>query len=201
MTNQSMKEEFKQTRQEEVKMKKSKTDDGRRWRRRSVTGTGLVALGLAVAAVAWACTQQIGTLKVCSPVPIADIVGGSCGSKTGNGSQVGGTASSAGSAMSVTATNMNASPYSILFSSPAAVLGGANCHLASASGVTSIIGTTSGQPNTRMGPNFSVGTHVSTLTGGPSANVPSSSGTGTAKLCVQDEPNRVTGNQILMTII
>lgn len=186
-------------RMEEETMAKLK--GGPQYRRRSLTGTGLVALVLAVAAGAWACTLQVGTLKVCSPVPIGDVAGGKCASKTGNGSQVGGTASSKGSAMSITASNMNATNYSILFSNPAAVLGGSNCHLASASGVTSVIGYNSGQPKTIAGPNFSVGTHVSTVTGGPGVFIPSNSGTGTAKLCVQDEPNRVTGNQILMTII
>jgi len=184
----------------EATMKELNIKRRRLWRRRWVTGTGLVALLLVIAAVAWACTAQVGTLKVCSPVPLLDVQGGKCGSKTASGNQAGGTASSAGSAMSITASGMSAAPYSILYTNPAN-FATSNCHQAGAAGVTSILGTTSGQPNTLMGPNFSIGTHVSTLTGGPSATIPAGGGTGPAKLCVQDYPNRVTGNQIVMTII
>lgn len=176
-------------------------------RRRWLTGSGLVAAVLAVAAVAWACTQQVGTLKVCAPIPTADLSGGDCTQKTGNGSQAGGIQASVGDAMSVTATNMNATGYSILFSTPTAVATGVNCHLASGSGVKSLIGNNpGGTPRTLLGPNFQAGTRVAQAIGQatpsmyPSVKVPASN-TGTAKICVQDEPSRVTGNQIVMAII
>ncbi|MGH2772220.1 MAG: hypothetical protein ACRDIU_03665 [Actinomycetota bacterium] len=182
-------------------MAKHEGRERRMWRRRSLSTSGVVAGILAVAAVGWACTLQVGTFKVCGPIPIADLVGGACTSKTGSGSQAGSISVSAGDPISITATGMNSSAYSVLYTDPANTAT-SNCHLASATGVTSLLGyNAGGSPNTLTGPDFSAGTHLGTLLGGPSVNVPSGSSSGTAKVCTQDEPNRVTGNQVSFTIL
>ncbi|MGH2773251.1 MAG: hypothetical protein ACRDIU_08975, partial [Actinomycetota bacterium] len=132
---------------------------------------------------------------------MADLASSTCAVKTGSGSQAGSVSANAGDAISITATGMNTSAYSILYTDPA-FTATSNCHLASAGGVTSMLGyNTGGSPNTVMGPDFSVGTYSSMMLGGPAVYIPAGSSSGTAKICTQDEPNRVTGNQLSITIL
>lgn len=170
-------------------------------RRRFLTGAGLTAGILAVAAVAWACTVQIGTLTVCAPRPLPTYVQGHCAKKVntnGTGSQVGSiSVSRTGSPMSIMGERFIAGDrYSIEFASPAAVLAGTNCHADNGTTVRSLLGydPLTGKPNTVLGPTWAVGAQSPNVT----AQTPS---TGTAKVCVQDYPNRVNGTQIALAVV
>jgi hypothetical protein len=185
----------------EEKEEEMKRKMGRR--RRLLTGAGLTAGVLAVAAVAWACTVQIGTLTVCAPIPVPTYVEGRCAKKAntnGTGSQVGSiSVSKTGSAMSVMGERFVAGDrYSIEFASPRAVLNGLNCHADNPSGgVTSLLGYAPGstQPNTVLGPAWAVGATSPNVTTGLTPH------TGTAKVCVQDYPNRVNGTQVVLAVV
>lgn len=174
-------------------------------RRRTAIGAGLFAGGLMAASAAWACTLLVGTFTVCSPPSASFVSGTVCSQRTSVSGQVGlAGVSKNGSAISVTGTAFSTpgdpgigTLYSITFQRPGS---GGSCHAHNPDGgVTSLLGTnTSGGPNTVAGPNFSVG-----LGTGPYPNVSTPSGlsTGTATVCVQDEPDRVDGNFVRVTVV
>lgn len=173
-------------------------------RRRTVVGAGLFAGGLMAASAAWACTLLIGTFTVCS-APSASFVNGTvCSQRTAVAGQVGlASVAKTGSAISVVGTAFSTpgdpgigTLYSITFQRPG---GTGSCHAHNPdNGVTSLLGTTGTAPNTVAGPNFAVG-----LGAGPYPNVstPSVTSTGTATVCVQDEPDRVDGNFVRVTVV
>lgn len=183
-----------------------------RGRRRYATGAVLTAGILAMAAVAWACTVQIGILTVCSPKPLLSYQSGECAKKdnvNGTGSQVGSISmkKEGGSPMSIIGDRfVGGDNYSIMFASPKAVASGANCHDYTRPGVVSLLGYApmTGQqvennepaPVTVKGPSWTVGSvspNVTLLGGAPY--------TGSARVCVQDFPNRVNGTQITVAIV
>lgn len=180
-------------------------------RRRFATGTVLTAGLLAVAAVAWACTVQIGTLTVCSPVPLTTFVQGACARKVntnGTGSQAGSImVSKSGSKMSVLGSNfISGHAYSVLYNSPRAVALGANCHQHGTAGVTDLLDFNKvgdpGTPWTVNGPSWNLGVlPKSHGLNTPNVTQQPAPHTGTGKLCVQDEPDRVNGNQIVFAVI
>lgn len=174
-------------------------------RRRTVVGAGLFAGGLMAASAAWACTLLIGTFTVCS-APSASFVNGTvCSQRTAVAGQVGlASVSSGGSAISVVGTAFSTpgdpglgTLYSITFQRPG---GSGSCHAHNPDGgVTSLLGTNgSGGPNTVAGPNFAVGLGAGSY---PSVSTPSGLSTGTATVCVQDEPERVDGNFVRVTVV
>lgn len=169
-------------------------------RRRAVIGTGLFGGALVAASTAWACTLLIGTFTVCSP-PSASFVGSSqCSQRTSVAGQSGlASVSKGGSSISVTGVGFSTSPtaYSITFQRPGA---GGSCHAHNPDGgVTSLLGTdASGNPNTVIGPAFAVGLGAGLY---PSVSTPAVTTTGQATVCVQDEPERVDGNFVRVTVV
>lgn len=171
-------------------------------RRRAVIGTGLFGGALVAASTAWACTLLIGTFTVCSPPSASFVNASACAQRTSVAGQVGlASVSTAGSAISVSGVGFSSSPtvYSITFQRPGA---GGSCHAHNPDGgVTSLLGTNaSGGPNTVTGPNFAVGLGAGSY---PSVVTPTlaSTNTGQATICVQDEPDRVDGNFVRVTVV
>ena len=171
-------------------------------RRRAVIGTGLFGGALVAASTAWACTLLIGTFTVCSPPSASFVNATACAQRTAVAGQVGlASVSDDGSAISVTGVGFSSSPtvYSITFQRPGA---GGSCHAHNPDGgVTSLLGTdASGNPKTVTGPNFAVGLGVGAY---PNVMTPvlSATNTGQATVCVQDEPDRVDGNFVRVTVV
>lgn len=165
----------------------------RHGRRRATVATAVVAGVLVVASVAWACTLQIGTLTVCNP-PSGVYVNGQCAQKTGSGGQVGLVkVPTSATKISVMGQNFNNAPYSVLLRVPGST---SSCHNHLGSGVVSLLGyTPSGTPNTVNGWTGNIKVFAVT------PDTPVMASTGPALLCVQDEPGRVTGNQVTVAVI
>lgn len=170
-------------------MKKSQLSRSTGWRRRVLaTGFGLGA-ALAVAAVAWACTLRVGTLIVCSNPPFASTVvpstSNTCSRVTGTGGQAGmARVDPSGSHLAVAAVGFMADDYTITFRHPGSTSG---CHRASATVIQlAEVGT---------GKTLFAGPDFATVVQSPASS------TGTALVCVQDDPNVVTGNQVTLAVI
>lgn len=174
-------------------MEKYRVVGTRRSRRRAAVVTALGAAVFAIGSVAWACTLQIGTLTVCNP-PSAVYVNGQCAQKTGSGGQVGLVKiNTASTKISVMGQNFNNAPYSVLLRQPGST---ASCHNHLGTGVHSLLGyNPNGTPKTVPGWTGNLKLFVVT------PDTPTLGATGGALLCVQDEPGRVTGNQVTVAVI
>jgi hypothetical protein len=163
-----------------------------------VTGVLLVAVS-----VAFACTLHIGTLTFCSPPTSTGSYSTStqCSKITGSGTAQTGLAKvkkDGSSTVSVKVSGFYAKNYSINFRIPGST---SNCHRgATATGqVRSLLGFNSlGKPNTAAGPAFAVGIGTSPY---PVVQTPATLSTGSAQICVQDEPNVVDGNMLNVSVI
>lgn len=169
-------------------------------RRRLLIGTGLFSGVLLAASTAWACTLLVGMFTVCSPPSASFVDGTVCSQRSSVAGQVGlASVSKDGSAISVTGIGFSSSPtvYSITFQRPG---GGGSCHAHNPDGgVTSLLGTdANGNPKTVTGPNFTVGMGTGAY---PSVSTPAVTSTGQATVCVQDEPDRVDGNFVRVTVV
>lgn len=172
----------------------------------------VLMLLLMVASTAWACTLLIGELTVCD----IDANPDDCGTRTGIASQSG-TPSvlEAGTNITVVGTGfsegtpLTGTEYSILFRRP---LLSASCHVFNPdAGTTSLIGThtetvggvTVTVPNTitTSAPNYNFGVGRSGDAYPSVATPDTGDRLGSAQVCVQDEPERVDGNFINITVI
>ena len=150
---------------------------------------------LILASVAWACVLKQGSLLVCQPPSQTYVNGGRCSTATGTGGQAGSARfTKAGSLVSVKARNMTTMPHSILFRVP-----GSNSSCTSHDGdlrddpnVKSLLGVvdSTGEPRTVRGPRFF--RRVTT---------PAVLSTGRAIVCVQDEPEHVTNQEVKVVVI
>ena len=190
-----------------------KSAGGARHQRGQVLGAfAALALMLVVASTAWACTLLIGELTVCD----IDANPDDCGTRTGIASQSG-TPSvvEAGTNITVVGTGFSegtpftGTEYSILFRRP---LLSASCHVFNPdAGTTSLIGThtetiggvTLTVPNTitTSAPNYNFGVGRSGDAYPSVATPDTGDRLGSAQVCVQDEPERVDGNFINITVI
>lgn len=162
--------------------------------RRLAIGTAGVAAGLLLfGSVAWACTQRVGTLLVCRPPASTYVSSAQCGKITSTVQTGSPTAYKAGSQFSVKGTNFYAKNYRVTFRNPGST---SSCHVPG--GAVSVL--TSVTP--KIADSLPAGTTQLT---GPSFQAeyksPALATTGQAKVCVQDVPDRVTGQIINMSVI
>ena len=166
----------------------------------------VLAIGglLVPAALAWACTYHIGTLTVCSPPTSTGSYSTStqCSKISGSGTAQTGLAKvrkDGSASISVKVTGFYNKNYSLTFRVPGST---ANCHRfgsSSSTTVRSLLGYDGlGKPNTVAGPSFVVGNGAGPY---PTVRTPSTTSTGSAQVCVQDEPNVVDGNMLNVSVI
>ena len=165
---------------------------GRSWGRRATVGGAVAVAGLVMfAAVAFACTQRIGTFTICKPAS-KTYAASTCTKITGT-TQAGnlgitldnGDDSSTASVFSAKAINFKTKPYQVTFRLPNST---ADCHRVNAG--TVILTATDGT-NQFMGPKF-FKRFVTPALGGAE---------GPARICTQDVPDVVTGQVLNVTVI
>lgn len=165
----------------------------RHWGRRTAVGGTVAVAGLVMfAAVAFACTQRIGTFNICKPASktysastCTKITGttqsGNLGIQLDDPSVNGGTATE----FSAKAINFKTKPYQVTFRKPGS---SADCHRTT-SADTQILTATDGTTQF-MGPKFF-----------KKFVMPSVGTGGQARICTQDIPDVVTGQVLNVTVI
>lgn len=158
----------------------------RGWRRRAgVAGATTAAGVMLLGAVAWACTQRVGTMLVCAP-PSQTYVAG-CGKVTGTSQNGTPSFSMNGTRFSVKAVNFKSKNYRVTFRK---VNSTQDCHRANAANPDTVIMTATDGTSKFMGPNFY-----------KKFDSPVQSATGLAKVCSQDVPDVVTGQVMDVAVI
>lgn len=183
-------------------MDDTKLADGRRWRHKMLSAAAVAGGALILASTAWACTLRIGTVELCriDPAPVGPT---GCSSVSLTAGQVNTTdVDDNGSSVRIRASKLlKNTPYTVTFRKP---WSNAGCHRPTIDGgVTSVLGTTGGFPNTVTADNngeFTV-TGSTSNTNDPSPPRPvGGATTGGAQICVQDtnietlDHHVVTGN-------
>lgn len=160
------------------------------WKRRAVVGVGAAAAALlSFEAAAWACTQRVGTFTVCEP-PSTVYVSTTCAKITGttqSGKVGGANGVSSGNAFSARAVNFKAKLYSVSFRDAGST---ADCHRPLTNPSSHLLADTATGATKFAGPSF-YKTFV----------VPTQTATGSARVCVNDVPDVVTGQVIDLTVI
>ncbi|MGH3369584.1 MAG: hypothetical protein ACRDPR_06255 [Nocardioidaceae bacterium] len=159
-----------------------------RWKKRASTGVALGAAGLVLfAAVAFACTQRVGTFTVCEP-PSTVYNSASCAKITGTtqSGKVGGVNGvSSGNTFSGRASSFKSKLYQVTFRNAGTT---ADCHRVNAN--TTILADVATGATKFAGPSW-YKTFV----------VPTQTATGSARICTQDVPDVVTGQIIDVTVL
>ena len=161
------------------------------WRRRAVVGAGAAAAALLTfEAAAWACTQRVGTFTVCEP-PSTVYVATTCAKITGttqSGKVGGANGVSSGNTFSARAVNFRSKLYSVSFRD--AGFPTQDCHRPLTNPASHLLADTATGATKFAGPAF-YKTFV----------VPTQTATGSARVCVNDVPDVVTGQVIDLTVI
>ena len=158
----------------------------RGWRRRaSVAGAATAAGVMLLGAVAWACTQRVGSMLVCAP-PSQTFVAG-CGKVTGTSQNGTPSFSMNGTKFSVKATNFKSKNYRVTFRLPNS---GNDCHRPNTNNPDTIQLTATDGTAKFMGPNFY-----------RKFNSPVTASPGLAKVCTQDVPDVITGQVMDVAVV
>jgi hypothetical protein len=160
------------------------------WKKRTVVGAGAAAVALlSFEAAAWACTQRVGTFTVCEP-PSTTYVSTTCAKITGttqSGRVGGANGVSSGNTFSARAVNFKAKLYSVSFRDAGST---ADCHRPLTNPTSHLLKDVATQKDKFAGPSF-YKTFV----------VPTQTATGSARVCVNDVPDVVTGQVIDLTVL
>ena len=160
------------------------------WRRRVlVVGGAGVAASLMLGAVAFACTQRVGTLLVCRPPAKTYVTSAQCGKITGTTQTGTPSMPQAGALFSAKASSFKSTIYNVTWRKPNST---ASCHSASAD--TIVLKSTGGK-TTFKGPGF----YAEFAPADNPALV--SSTLGQAKVCSQDMPDIIVGQIINVAVI
>lgn len=147
------------------------------------------AATMSFAAVAWACTQRVGTLTVCEPAS-STYVPATCAKITGTtqtGTIGGANGVSSGNTFSARATNFKYKLYQVTFRDAGST---ADCHRPLTNPSTHALADVATGATSFAGPNF-FKTFV----------VPTQTATGAARICAQDVPDVVTGQVLDLTVL
>ncbi|MGH2705670.1 MAG: hypothetical protein ACRDJ4_11415 [Actinomycetota bacterium] len=159
------------------------------WRRRVLlTGFGAGAAMLLFGAIAWACTQRVGTLLVCRPPAKKFVSSSQCGKVTGT-TQKGSPSVTSGSGsqlFSAKASSFQSTVYTVNFLKPGA--SGTDCHRTTG-GATKLTSTTG--KSSFNGPGFYAEFDKSQL---------GALSLGQAKICAQD-PQVIVGQVIVLSVV
>lgn len=163
---------------------------GSGWRRRLVTiGAFGAAASVLFGAVAFACTQRVGTLLVCRPPAKTFVNSTQCGKITGTTQTGTPSMPQAGALFSAKAADFKSTIYNVTWRKPNAT---DSCHSA---GPNTVVLTSTGGKSTFKGPSFYAEFS-------PANNpVLVSSTLGQAKVCSQDMPDIIVGQIINVAVI